>query len=224
MNSKTENSENSAAKAAKILRILFTNANGDSAKAIKKYQGNELPSFGIMYPQLKDLAKKHPQDNAVAELLLDKNTREAKIMAILLCNPLNISENFRQNLTIGATTDELKNIVARHLAAPIIKSEGTENLSKWLPKSILIKGVIQNYRLYQSKPDFNESINLIMQAASGNDKVLNQDKKNLAGILYREYPNIRKTLMDNLRKLQMQNNNLKNEIEEWVKDFKYIVQ
>lgn len=219
MTSNSEQPNHYAQEAAKILRTIFTNANADAAQAIKNYQGNQLPSFGIMYPQLKELAKKFKQNNLVAEQLLHKNTREAKIMGILLCMPDELTEVQLKTLIEIAKTEELKNIVARHIIAPIIKINKHEDLWTWLPRELMIKGIIQSSRTFNLQPEFDLCIQLITNIEDS--EILIQDRKNLAEILYRTFPNKRKLLIQSLQETGRKYQEIKPEFEEWINDFKY---
>lgn len=220
MTSNSEQPNQYAREAAKILRTIFTNANADTAQAIKTYQGSQLPSFGIMYPQLKELAKKFKQNNLVAEQLLNKNTREAIIMGILLCMPDELTEVQLKTLIEIAKTEELKNIAARHIIAPAININKHKSLWTWLPQEFKIKGIIQSYRIYKCQPDFTPCIGLITTIE--NSEILMQDRKNLAEILYRTFPNKRKLLIQSLQETGQKYQELKSEFEEWITDFRYI--
>ncbi|PLX14917.1 MAG: hypothetical protein C0599_17990 [Salinivirgaceae bacterium] len=172
--------------AQQILRYLFTNANGDSADAIKKYQGNELPGFGIMYPQLKELAAKYEPNNDVAIELITKNTREARMMAMILAIPENLSETQLIQLIEGAVTEELKNLLARHIIAQLLHSNNYEYLNTLFTTEIFIKGIVQSFRIHKTLPDFNHCI-LILRNYLKEHTENSIDILNFLEAIYRKY-------------------------------------
>lgn len=209
-------------KVAEILKNLFTNANGDSADVIRKYQGTQLPSFGIMYPQLKELSLKYERDNDVAEILMDKNTREARILAFLLCEPDKISDLLLTKFEKQAITEELKNLMARHVIAPLIIGGAPQRISKLLTNTMLVKGTIQAYRIYKTAPDYSTCLSLLTTWVAENKAIRNTDGKSLSEIIYRTCADRRQVFIDELKTMQTHSPILKAELAKWIADFNYL--
>lgn len=170
--------------AKQILRYLFTNAHGDSADAIKKYQGSNLPGFGIMYPQLKELAAKYESSNEVALELITKNTREARMIAMILSIPQTLTENQIIQFTKGAVTEELKNLLARHIIAPLLQTKNYQQLIPVFPKELLLKGLVQSFRIEKKLPDFTDCIE-ILESIVSNQLENSTDVFNFIEAIYR---------------------------------------
>jgi hypothetical protein len=185
--------------AQKILRTLFTNAHGDAAGSIKKYQGTELPGFGIMYPQIKELSINYEPNNEVALELISKNTREARIMAMILSIPETLTEAQTRQFIKKAVTEELRNLLARHIIAKLLKTTNYEYLTTIFSADLMIKGLVQSYRINKNLPGFKNCI-LILKDLLSNPIDDSADIFNFIEAIYRNYPYKRNELKSEIEK------------------------
>jgi uncharacterized membrane-anchored protein YjiN (DUF445 family) len=205
--------------AQQILRTLFTNAHGDSADSIKKYQGTELPSFGIMYPQIKELAANYEPSNEVALELISKNTREARIIAMVLSIPETLTDSQIIQFIEKAVTEELRNLLARHILAPIFHLTNYEKLNTILPSDLIIKGLVQSYRIYKSLPDFNHSIKILRNYLTEHTQN-SSDILNYIEAIYRKYVDERNLLKSTFEKFTPEFPNQRSQIGIWLSSIK----
>lgn len=210
--------------AQQILRFLFTNANGDSADAIKKYQGNTLPNFGIMYPQIKELIAKYEPSNEVAIELITKNTREARIIACILSIPDQLTDQQIKLFYENASTEELKNIFARHILAPLInlKKNNVFQFSKLgFSIEIIIKALIQYFRAHKTLPEYVLCIKLLSDWIQKTPTNLN-DGKHFTEVIYQYHKDKRETLKNWLSEKAQSNKIFSEEIFNWKNDLQYL--
>jgi hypothetical protein len=202
-----------------ILRYLFSNANGDAADAIKKYQGNELPGFGIMYPQLKELAAKYEPNNDVAIELITKNTREARMIAMILCMPETLTDSQIKQFIEGAITEELKNLMARHIIAPLLRTKNYQQLIPVFPKEILLKGLVQSFRIEKKIPDFTDCIEILENIVS-NQHENSTDIFNFIEGIYRYHIDKRNNLKTEIEGFAIKYPEKAEEIGYWLSNIK----
>ncbi len=211
----------SSEKAKKILRKLFLLANGDAADTIKKYQGTKLPGFGIMYPELKKFAGQFNLSNEVACELIEKNTREARIVALLLFEPEKLNSESIIKIQSKCETNELQNLFARHTIAPILKRMDILDLQKFISVNVLIKGIVQRYRITKIPGGFSETLYLLLKQAISAD-INFTDGQNLVEMLYCEYPEKRKELKADLQKIAPLEPHIQTFIKDWISSFDFI--
>lgn len=204
-----------------ILRTLFKNAHGKAAESIDKYQGKELPSFGIMYPDIRSLADQYQNDNEIAKALIIKNTREARIIALLEVDVPNADLHLLSLLFDHCQTEELKNQLARHVIAPYARIHGWKELMTLLDDRMALKSFIQFFRAYKSLPDYSLVVNRLNSWVT-NQLTPEMDAAHLAEAIFRYFTNQRKEFRQELEKLKRENPGYSKAIEEWIKDFQYI--
>lgn len=206
-----------------ILRVLFTNGHGKSAEIINKYnKSNNLPSFGIMYPQLKILANNFESNNKIALQLLHKNTRDARIMGILLSNINTITINEALKMSEMLSTEELKNIFAHNTLSKfpyLLKLPLTYvNLFNI---NLTLKAIIQHYR-YNSQTASYKNCKEILKLALEDKKTNKTDIKNFIEIVYKNAVSNRTSWITFLNNEANKNKNLYSLIQDAINDFKYL--
>ncbi len=211
----------SSEEAKSILRRLFLLANGDAADAIRKYQGNKLPGFGIMYPELKKFAEQFEPSTELALELIDKNTREARIVGLLLSKPEELNKDELSKIDENCVSEELQNLFARHIVSSIIDNYALKELENVLSGKILIKAMVQRYRMEKRPGDYDDAIHLLAGQIS-NTEINITDGQNITEMLYREYPNNRVSLKKQLHKLIEEHPAFQLQIREWISTLEYI--
>ena len=204
-----------------ILRKLFKNANGDAADAIVKYQGRELPNFGIMYPDIRKLSEQFSKHNGIAAELIIKNTREARIMAMLLVDVPQLDEQLLSVFIKQSVTGELKNHLARHVLAPFLKYTSWQKLASLVDVSLAVKTAIQYFRMNAELPAFDKSIKLFGTWVKENYQP-SMDGAHLAEAIYRCFPSNRADFKAQLFEMQNNHPDAASQIQSWIDDFQYI--
>jgi hypothetical protein len=207
-------------EAAKILRIIFTNANGDSASTIRKYQGTSLPGFGIMLPRLKEIASEYASSNDLCFELIEKNTREARIIAILVSEPLELTSSQIKRIEGNACTEELRNYMARFILAPIITENGLQKLNNVVSTPLLLKATVQAYRMYNTMPPYSTCCQLLEQHIRKNCRPM-ADAQHLAEATYFFYKGNSSQFEEWLETIPERNTPLAHTIDQWITDFSY---
>ncbi len=204
-----------------ILKKLFKNANGDAADAIIKYQGKNLPSFGIMYPEIKALSTQFRKNNTVAAELIKKNTREARIMAMLLVDVEDFDESLVKLFIEQSESEELENHLARHVLTPFLSGKSWHELKPLLGVRLSVKTMIQFFRACNEMPAYEESLRLLKEWIVGQFQPL-MDGAHLAEAIYRNYPEQRSHLEQALKHMIIVQPDIKTEVQNWLNDFQYL--
>ncbi|ALO15424.1 hypothetical protein L21SP5_01782 [Salinivirga cyanobacteriivorans] len=205
----------------KILKKLFKNANGDAADAIVKYQGRELPNFGIMYPDIKNLSEQYPKHNGIAAELIIKNTREARIIAMLLVDVPKLDEQLLRVFIKQSVTGELKNHLARHVLAPFLKCNSWQKLSSFVDVQLAVKTFVQYFRMNAELPAFDKSVKLLSLWLNENYQP-SMDGPHLAEAIYRCFPAKRADFKAKLFDMQNSHPGAAAQIQNWIDDFQYV--
>ena len=204
-----------------ILRKLFKNANGDAADAIVKYQGRELPNFGIMYPDIRKLSEQFSKHNGIAAELIIKNTREARIMAMLLVDIQQLDEQLMKVFIKQSVTAELENHLARHVLAPFLKYNSWQNLESLVDVPLAVKTAIQFFRMNAELPAFDKSVKLLSVWLNENYQP-SMDGTHLAEAIYRCFPDNRADFEAQLYEMQNSHPGAAAQIQNWIDDFQYV--
>ncbi|MFO7865002.1 MAG: hypothetical protein R6U85_13470 [Salinivirgaceae bacterium] len=207
-------------RAAKILRTLYTNANCDSAGAIRKYQGTSLPGFGIMLPRLIEIAAEFEHSNDLCFELIKKNTREAKIIALLVSLPLDLTASQIKSIEEKASTEELRNYMARFILAPIITAQRIQELQEAVSVSLLSKGIVQAYRKDKTMPPFKVCCNVLKQHIKKSCSPIS-DAQHLAEAIYAFYTEKADQFKAWLASIPQEQSPLADTINQWIRDFSY---
>lgn len=117
-----------------ILRTIYLSMNGICAENIDNSGLEYKQNFGVSWSRLCEIAQNYTPNYTLAERLWLMSIRETKLLATLLCPPLELTPEHLAEWTQGITTIELAEIFAfallrktTHLTQQILQLEQSEN-------------------------------------------------------------------------------------------------
>ena len=117
-----------------IRRAIYLSMNGICAENIDNSGLEYKQNFGVSWSRLCEIAQNYTPNYTLAERLWLMSIRETKLLATLLCPPLELTPEHLAEWTQGITTIELAEIFAfallrktTHLTQQILQLEQSEN-------------------------------------------------------------------------------------------------
>ena len=117
-----------------IRRTIYLSMNGICAENIDNSGLEYKQNFGVSWSRLCEIAQNYTPNYTLAERLWLMSIRETKLLATLLCPPLELTPEHLAEWTQGITTIELAEIFAfallrktTHLTQQILQLEQSEN-------------------------------------------------------------------------------------------------
>ncbi len=117
-----------------IRRTIYLSMNGICAENIDNSGLKYKQNFGVSWSRLCEIAQNYTPNYTLAERLWLMSIRETKLLATLLCPPLELTPEHLAEWTQGITTIELAEIFAfallrktTHLTEQILQLEQSEN-------------------------------------------------------------------------------------------------
>ena len=117
-----------------IRRAIYLSMNGICAENIDNSGLEYKQNFGVSWSRLCEIAQNYTPNYTLAERLWLMSIRETKLLATLLCQPLELTPEHLAEWTQGITTIELAEIFAfallrktTHLTQQILQLEQSEN-------------------------------------------------------------------------------------------------
>ncbi len=86
-----------------ILTELESLANPDAVKGMRKYGITPKKAYGVSIPNLRRISKKYGRDHKLAELLWNIDTRETRILASMVDDPNEFTEEQMEKWFLNST-------------------------------------------------------------------------------------------------------------------------
>lgn len=106
-----------------IKRDFRLGMNGVVSTSMREKGMNYKINFGLSLPQIRDIAKKYPQNSEVAEILWKENIRESKLLATMLYPLIDMTLDKAEEWISSIEYNEVSDIVSMYLFAKVPYAE-----------------------------------------------------------------------------------------------------
>ncbi len=184
-----------------IYRQIRVSENGVASEIMQRSGLPYAYNYGVNIGQLKEICEKYKNNDAFADFLLEKKTREMQLAALMIYNPENI-------------TPEKSLQIARKLNVPELQQQSVNQLFVNSPKALQIAEVL----IHTSEP-YSQSIGWILCARLAKQKEISDSffdtmlQKSKTYLSHSDYQVI-KALARALREIALRNEKLKKKVLE----------